>query len=152
MSSTETYAKKLYREEHKHLQELGTTIKVYTGAKAEALRDADAKQKRALKERLLDSVKLTSKGYPKNLSFFEQFCHDTYDAPLDQELQQPRVLSGLYYELKQIILAHDYPKSSRLRIAEAVRDMMHNARMDNHDSTQSSMFIHSLLVANQRAK
>ena len=152
MSSTETYAEKLYREERRHLQELGTTIKVYIGAEAEALRDADIKQKRALKERLLDSVKLTSKGYPKDLSFFEQFCHDTYDAPLNQELQQPRDLSGLYYELKQIVLANDYPKSSRSRIAKAVSDMMHNARMDNHDSTQSGMFIHSLLVANQRAK
>ncbi len=152
MSSTETYAEKLYREGHKHLQELGTTIKVYTGAKAEALRDADAKQKRALKERLLDSVKLTSKGYPKNLGYFEQFCHDTYDAPLDQELQQPHVLSELYYELKQIVLTRDYPKSSRSRIAKAVSDMMHNARLDNHDSTQSYMFVHSLLAANQRTK
>ena len=46
MSSTETYAEKLYREERRHLQELGTTIKVYTGAEAEALRDADIKQNR----------------------------------------------------------------------------------------------------------
>ena len=152
MSSNKSYAQILYERECQHLKELGTSITVYTGAEAEALKTAEIKQKRELKERLLDSVKLTSKGYPKNLGFFEQFCHDTYDAPLDRELQQPRILSELYYELKQIILANDYPKSYRTRIANAVSDMMHNARMDNHDSTQSYMFVHSLLVANQRTK
>lgn len=152
MSSNKSYAQILYERECQHLKELGTSITVYTGAEAEALKTAEIKQKRELKERLLDSVKLTSKGYPKNLGYFEQFCHDTYDAPLDQELQQPHVLSELYYELKQIVLTHDYPKSSRSRIAKAVSDMMHNARLDNHDSTQSYMFVHSLLAANQRTK